>query len=400
MKATLLVAAGLLISGAGLGAQTPRTPAGTPAQTSAGAPPPTSAAAPAQAGATPPQTPAPLADAAGAGHSRIIERVLVRVNGEVFTETQLEYREYDALKDQKVGISSPQDVSDARLSAMLEKVTPDILVDAVDELLLVQYGREQGYHMTDDQFKTVVDGFKQQNKLTDAQLKDALESEGLTMDTWRQMIEHQSIIQDVQREEILPKAQVTQEELRQYYTAHPDDFRTPETVTLREILVAVPTVMQGGKATVNAAADEAGHTRINEIRDRLLRGEDFAKVAAEVSDSATKTKGGLLGTFQVAEINPQLKAQVDALKVGDITQPLHTQAGWQILELDARAQPELKPFDSVRDDLRQKVGSSRLDTEQDKFLVKIRANAIIDWKDPSLKAMYDKALAARLAAAK
>src|SRR6188768_78980 len=65
--------------------------------------------------------------------SVILERVLVRVNGEIFTQTQLEQQRTDDLSDRNV---EPAKVT----AAMIAELTPDILVKAVDDLLLVQRG--------------------------------------------------------------------------------------------------------------------------------------------------------------------------------------------------------------------------------------------------------------------
>jgi peptidyl-prolyl cis-trans isomerase SurA len=343
--------------------------------------------------------PAPARDPIAApGQHRVIQRVLVRVNGEVFTQTQLERLEVDALRTRKIAVDNPADLqNDVRLRALLDEVTPDILVQSVDELLLVQYGKELGYHVSDEQFKTTVDGFKKENKLTDAELKTELAAAGLTMDGWRDVIEHTLIIQDVQRNEILPKAQLTEEELHQYYNAHHNEFMTPATMTFREILIEVPTVMQNNQAMVNAAAAEDALKRVTAIRDRIVQGEDFAKVAAEVSESSTKGNGGLLGTFNLEDIDPSLRKQVENLKAGEVTPPLRTQRGYQLLKADAVTPAELKPFDSVRDELRTKVGNSRMDVEQRKFLVKVRANALIEWKDQTLKSIYEKRVAEQMA---
>jgi parvulin-like peptidyl-prolyl isomerase len=254
--------------------------------------------------------------------------------------------------------------------------------------------------MSDERFKTFVDGFKSENKLTDADLKAALAEEGLTMDAWRDIAEHQMIIGDVQRDELLPKAQVTEEELRQYYAAHHDEFMTPATMTFREILVVIPTLMQNNKPVINAAAAEDAQNRIAAIRERVVKGEDFVKVAAEVSESSTKDNGGLLGSFNLEDLDPALRKQIETLKVGDVTAPLRTARGFQLLKIDGATQPALKAFDKVRDELRAKVGNSRIDVEQQKFLGKIRTQALIEWKDETLKKMYEKRLAERMAAGK
>jgi peptidyl-prolyl cis-trans isomerase SurA len=201
-----------------------------------------------------------VAPLAAQKRDRIIERIVVKVNGEIFTQTDLEQLQIEALRKNNpaLGNGNLDLQNDDKLKSALETVTPEILVNAVDELLLVQHGREQGYNLGDEQFKGVLDQVKKDNKLNDEQLKSALAQEGLTMESYRAMMERQMIVGTVQRQEIMQKATLTDEEARQYYDAHHKDFMKPATVTLREMLVTVPTEVRDGQDVFNVAADDAG----------------------------------------------------------------------------------------------------------------------------------------------
>jgi peptidyl-prolyl cis-trans isomerase SurA len=337
---------------------------------------------------------APLA---AQNRDRIIERVVVKVNGEIFTQTDLEQRQIEALRANNQQVKGLDLQNDATLKATLQQLTPDILVGVIDELLLVQHGREAGYNLSDEQFKNVLEQVKKDNKLDDAQLKTALAQEGMTMDSYRQMMERQMIVGAVQRQEIMQKATLTDEEARQYYDKHHDDFMKPATVTLRELLIAVPTEMRDNQQVFNAAADDAAKKKADDTRARLLKGDDFALVAAETSDSASKATGGLIGVVNLDQMNPELRAIIEKIKTGESSEPIRVKSGYQIFKVDARSPAEVEAFDKVRDKISQKVYSERLDGETAKFLEKLRGTALIEWKDDTYKQMYEKAVAVRAA---
>ena len=91
----------------------------------------------------------------------------------------------------------------------------------------------------------------------------------------------------MQQNEVLGKIGVTDDEARKYYDAHLKEFTTPPTVTLREILVAVP----GDPKAINVAADEAAKAKAEEIRKRAIAGgESFEKLAADVSGRAVESE--------------------------------------------------------------------------------------------------------------
>jgi hypothetical protein len=88
---------------------------------------------------------------AAAQQPQIVEQVIVRVNGDIVTKSDFERRTIDTLRAQPELVNMPAG-SPAFIQAVAE-VTPQLILDAVDELLLVQRGREMGYALGDVQFQ-------------------------------------------------------------------------------------------------------------------------------------------------------------------------------------------------------------------------------------------------------
>src|SRR5262245_9914697 len=326
-------------------------------------------------------------------HGEIIEQVLVKVNGDIFTKTELEQRQVAVLRQRLNGqqVDPESFKNDETLKKMIAEITPQLLVNSIDELLLLQHGKELGYHMSDDQFKQIVGNIrKEQNLQDEAKFQKALADENMTMDDLRKQLERQMLLEQVQRQEIGSKLSITEEEARQYYAQHPEEFTDAASVTLREIFVEVPTT--GGN--VNAAKDQDAQKKINDLRARALKAEDFAKLAAEGSDSPSKANGGLIGPFSRSDMSPQLQQLVDKMKPGEVTQPIRTPKGYQIFQLESVKPSQLQPFDSVRDLISEKVAGARTQAEMKKFLARLRTQAIIEWKNDELKKAYEKQIAA------
>lgn len=322
----------------------------------------------------------------------VIEQVLVKINGDIITKTELEARQVAALR-QKLQGQVDQDAlkNDAKLKEALAEITPQLIVNAVDEVLLLQRGRDMGLRLGDDQFKQIVANIRKENKLEDeAKFLSALAQENMTLDDLRKQLERQMLVEQVQRQEVGSKLNITEEEARQYYARHPEQFTDSASITLREIFVEVP-ASEGG---VNVAKDDEAQKKIQDIRARALKGEDFVKLATEMSDSPSKANGGLIGPFSRSDMSPQLQDVVDKMKQGDVTQPIRTAKGYQIFKLETMKASALQPFDAVRDLIADKVAASRTQTEMRKFLARLRAQAIIEWKNDELKKAYEKALAA------
>jgi parvulin-like peptidyl-prolyl isomerase len=336
-----------------------------------------------------------LSAAAATAHAQIIERVLVKVNGDILTQTELEERQTAAIRARLGRDLTPAAVkNDTELKKALDEVTPQLLVDAVDELLLLQMGKEKGYHLTDEQFKAWLDNLrKEQNLSDDAKFQAALKQEGMTVEDLRKNVEKQFLVSQVQRDEVGSKLAITEEEARQYYGIHKEDFAQPATVTLREILIEVPTTTQGGQPAISVAKQDEAERQADGLRTRLLAGEDFAKVAAEASASPSKANGGLIGPINLAEVSVSLQDLIGKMKPGEITQPIRTNRGVQILKLEAIKPASIQPFEAVRDLVADKVHDARQQTEVRKFLARMRGQAIIEWKNDELKKLYERQVA-------
>jgi peptidyl-prolyl cis-trans isomerase SurA len=327
--------------------------------------------------------------------AQIIERVLVKVNGDIFTQTELEERQTAAIRA-RMGVDfKPEMVSNnEELKKAVDDVTPQLLVDAIDELLLLQLGKEKGYRLSDEQFKGWLDNLrKEQNLGDDQKFQAALKQEGMTVEDLRKNVEKQFLVGQVQRDEVGSKLSITEEEARQYYLTHKNDFVEPATVTLREILIEVPSTTKGGQSTISVAQQDEAEAQAAALRTRLLAGEDFAKVAGEASSAPSKANGGLIGPINLVEVSVSLQDLIGKMKPGEITQPIRTNKGVQILKLETIKPATIRPFESVRDLVADKVHDARQQTEVRKFLARMRGQAIIEWKNDELKKMYEKQVA-------
>jgi peptidyl-prolyl cis-trans isomerase SurA len=322
--------------------------------------------------------------------AEIIEQVLVKVNGEIITKSEFEARQLAELRNRPE--LSKASNSDTELRRAIAQITPDLILNAVDELLLVQRGRESGYALGDTQFASIVENIRKSNNLEDdARFKEALKQEGLTMDDLRRNLERQMLVSQVQRVEIMDKISITDEEARAYYDQHRNEFTSPTEITLREILIEVPTSDRG----VNVAQDEAARASAEEVRKRLLAGEPFPRLAGELSASSSKANGGLIGPIHSDELAPQLRDLLAGMNVDDITGVLRTPRGYQILKLESRTDSKVKSFEEARGDIGNRIGEQKLRGEREKYLDKLREQATINWRNDELKKAYETALVRR-----
>jgi peptidyl-prolyl cis-trans isomerase SurA len=323
----------------------------------------------------------------------IIEQVLVKVNGEIITKTDLEGRQIAALRQKNPNLRPD---SDEALQKALAEVTPSVIVDAVDEMLMVQKGKELGFTMTTERFNSIVENIKKENKIeSDEALVAALKQENMTLADLRKQLERTMMVQQVQQQEIMGKLQVTDTELKAYYEAHKDEFGTVPSITLREITINVPVTTSPGSApsaAINVAQDDEAKKKAEDVRAKIIAGEPFARLAADYSDSGSKANGGLVGPLQRTDLSEELQKAIAGLKTGGVTPVLRTARGYQIIKIEALQETTTRSFEDARADIADKIAGTKRDGEFKKYITRLRAEAIIDWKNDEVKKAYEVGL--------
>ena len=319
--------------------------------------------------------------------AEVIQQVLVKVNGEIITKLGFEQRQVAILR-QRPEIASGT-ATDEQLRNALTEITPGLILNVVNELLLVHRAKELGYSLPDEQFQTILDNIRKENQLnSEEDFQNALRQEGLSLSGVRKQIESQMLINRIEQIEIVDKISVTDEEAQAYYQKNKTQFSTPSEVTLREILIETPSSPTG----INVAENEDALARAEAIRLRLLSDEPFALLAGQISDAPSKANGGLIGPLSVTVLSPQLLKIIDGLIPGDVSQVIQVDLGYQILKLESRTEEVISPLEDIRPEIADRIASEKIRVSREKYVETLRQQAIITWRNDDLKKFYEQAL--------
>jgi peptidyl-prolyl cis-trans isomerase C len=142
-------------------------------------------------------------------------------------------------------------------------------------------------------------------------------------------------------------ATITEKQLKEYYDEDTDRFKQEEEVKASHILV---------KVEKDATPEEraAAKKKIEEIRDKITKGGDFAKLAAEFSDCPSgKRDGGNLDWFGKSRMVPEFEAAAFKLKPGEMSDIVETSFGYHIIKVTDKRAEKMLGYDEVKEDLRQ-----------------------------------------------
>lgn len=151
------------------------------------------------------------------------------------------------------------------------------------------------------------------------------------------------------KREVADKISVSDAEARIYYQLHKDDYKTPESVRVRHILVKAD--KGSNEDTLKATREKA-----ESVLKRIRAGEDFATVAAEVSDdTGSKGKGGDLGFFTKGKMVPEFETAAFGLKPGEVSALVETKYGFHILKCEEIKTAGVMPFEEAKQGIMERV---------------------------------------------
>src|SRR5215469_6105221 len=251
-------------------------------------------------------------------------------------------------------------VSKGELDAKLEKqpVAGQVLRSMVEQDLVFQYAKDHNITVTDAEIDQKITDIKA--RLSDAQLQQALQQQGMTEQDLRDILRQQLII----KKAVDATIHVSDKQLSDYLAQNHTLLDQQAQVRARHILVST-------QATAEM------------IEGKLKAGGDFAKLAAQYStDPGTKDKGGELGFFTRTAMVKEFSDAAFSMKVGQVSAPVHSPYGWHIIQVE-----EIKPaMVATVANSRQKILDNMLAAQEQAqypaFMDKIMQGAKITVEDP------------------
>jgi peptidyl-prolyl cis-trans isomerase SurA len=200
----------------------------------------------------------------------------------------------------------------------------------IEDRVLVTYARENGAKIDEAELDRVVANVAAQNKLTMAQLRERLKADGTDYKSFRENLRDQMMTERVREREVQGRIKVTDAEIDAYLDKKREALEQGGQLNLAQVLVPVP---EGAPESVVAEK----RARAEAALARIKGGEDFARVARELSEDGNKARGGEIGLRPVDRLPDIFVSAVKGLKTGEVApQMLRSGAGFHILKVVER----------------------------------------------------------------
>jgi parvulin-like peptidyl-prolyl isomerase len=265
-----------------------------------------------------------------------------------------------------------QKYSGKELQKHLANLREMIIDQAIETRLVLQVAKEKGFTASEKDIDTRVDMVKSRFPSEEEFLK-ALSTKGLTLHEYRDQVAEQVLVQQTIQREVGQDVKVLDNEIRDYYDSHLDEFVTVPRVKLAQIFLAVP-----GDAGVDAV--EAKRQLANQLHVLLEDGMEFGELAEHYSEGPYRKDGGLIGVVGKNEILPELEKNAFALQTGEISPVIQTSYGFHILKA-LEALPERKiGFDEAKPLIEEHLRDTKRNDKYKEWIQELRSKAYIDVK--------------------
>lgn len=267
---------------------------------------------------------APLAQA-----DQFLDDIVAVVDDAVIMRSELE-RAADSIKKQIEATGNPLPPDDILNKQVLEK----LIVQNVQ----LQRAEQVGIRVSDAEVDAALTNIARQNGITLTQMRKTIESDGFNFADFRDDMRKDMITERVRYAYANSTVKVSEHEIDLFLA---DNELDQGEVDIQHILVSVP---EGA----DEATIEAKRTVINDLRQQLLDGADFATLATQYSDGQKALEGGRLGWRPVNQLPPMFAEQVKSMTVGELTRPLRSASGFHLIKLVDKRDKTTKMVDQFK----------------------------------------------------
>lgn len=299
----------------------------------------------------------------------LVEEIVAKVNGDIITRSEIDRARRQMESELKARGSKSPDLE--KIMAEREK---DSLRERIDQLLLVQKGKELSVNVETDVSKYLAQ-IQEQSKIADPEKFQQYirEQSGQSFEDFKSELRNGYLTQRVIRQEVGGRISIPRAELEKFYNENKQKYMREERVFMRQILVSTE-----GKDEAGIAAAEK---KAKELTARAKKGEKFPELARSHSDdAATKEQYGELPPMKRADLNEKIAEIVFAADRGAVTDPIRVGNGFVILKVEEKHKAGQASFEEVEQEVMNEMIQPKFQPQVRQYLTKLRQEAFLEIK--------------------
>jgi len=291
----------------------------------------------------------------------LLDRVIATVNGGAITWSELRGNFDLKAEEHLKGLKGEEK------EKKLRELEQFFLNNMIDLKLQLQEARRLGFSISQSEIDGAIADIKVKYNLTDESLIESLRAEGFTLDEYREQLEEQILVSKLVKFEVRDNVLIMDKEIEEYYEANKDKYRSEEKIRIRQIFFSADPEDISQRSETGARAQE--------IIRMIKKGEDFAKIAMEFSEDASREFGGDLGYLSRGSVLKEIEDAAAALTVGEVSKPFWSSSGLHIIKLEDKI--EGSNIEKIRNRIKGLLFERTFKLKYSDWLKSLRAKAYI-----------------------
>ena len=246
-----------------------------------------------------------------------LDRIVAVVNEDVIMKSELENKVYtinEKMKEQ--GANTPPE-------SILKR---QVLNNLIQNRIQLQLATRIGIKVNDENLNRTISNIAAESQVTLEQFREILEKDGYNYEQFREDIRNEITLTQLRKRQVTNRIIVSEKEIDNFLTNDNSQSIFQTEMRLSHILFSL---------SETATEDEITQTEqiASKVRDKLLTGADFAKIASTVSDGGNAKAGGDLGWRKIDDIPTLFTDYIPDMKVGDISELIRSPSGFHIIKI-------------------------------------------------------------------
>lgn len=293
--------------------------------------------------------------------TKVFDRVVAKVNNEIITLSSVEER---------AGVLKQKYGKDLK-STSEKEILQEALNMIVEEKLQIQEGKKMGLEVDDAAVEAALENIRKTNNIAEGQLEAMLESEGRSMESYKDHVRDQIIVSKITRFELGGRLNISDKSIAKYYHDNQKEFWQLGKARAKHILLLV-------EKDLPEVSKNKKFLQAKKILGEIKAGKDFSEAAKEYSEDISASSGGDIGFVEKGKMVPEFEKAVFSLKEGEISDIVVTEYGYHIVKVEEVLPGKTLPFKEIKERIRQILAGKKQKSVYDEWIKELKKSSFIE----------------------
>lgn len=297
--------------------------------------------------------------------ARIVDKIVAVVNDEVITQSEVDRLLFPIYSYYKENTKTEEE-----LYARLDQHRIEILRQLIDDKLLLSEARKHEISIPEGEINKEIETLKKEMAKQGADFGTMLKEQNFTLSDLKQKYREQAMIQRVIDFNVRSRIDIQPSEISNYYNEHIDDYIQPEQVAARSIFIKLK----------SARTPIESRQLAQDVREMILDGGEFDKLATNYSEGPGREHGGDIGYIKRGQLLREVDNVIFFLKLGEVSDVIESPVGYHIFKIYDRKEEEKLSFDDVRHKVMQTLYRIEAQERLEDYIERLKSDAYISVK--------------------